>query len=231
MQQRQIQQKQIKQQQMTQRQMTDRQMTPRQFTRQHNDHEHGMTIANPQKDSRQMFIPASTIIEEQPTKMRFGYLRSWFMGLLALLLLPLGALLILTGNAISNDLNEDWVATTAEVSRVDDAGIAYTFTLPDGTERNGFISRQWDTFVKPSETGDLGIRFNLCDVASLVFVPRQSGDDFNLWYDSDSPANAQCVPITQNAGTGFVTAGWVLVVFSLWILLGIFHRAGRQMAK
>ena len=225
-----MQQKQMKQHEMKQHQMKQHQMTKNQFTRQHNDHEHSMTLSTPQTDQREWFIPSGTIVEEPPTKMRFGYLRSWFMGLLALLLLPLGALFILTGNAISSDLNEDWVEATAEVSRIDDTGIAYTFTLPDGTERNGFISREWQTFVKPSETGDLGIRFNLCDVASLVLVPRQSGDDFNLWYDSDSPANAQCVPITQDAGTGFVIGGWVLVVFSLWILLGVFHRAGRQMA-
>jgi hypothetical protein len=143
----------------------------------------------------------------------------------------LGALLIITGTAIADNLSRDWVSSTAEVTRVDDTGIAYSWTLPDGTIRNGFISREWQTFVKPSETGDLGIRFSLCDVASLVVVPRESGDEFNLWYDSNSGSNAQCVPITQNAGAAFMIAGWVIVVFSLLTLIRVFHRAGVQLAK
>jgi Protein of unknown function (DUF3592) len=186
-----------------------------------------MTLSTPQKD-RRMMIPSGTIVEEAPSKMRFGYFRSWIVSLLALVLLPVGGLLILVGTAIASELDRDWVATTAEVTTIDDTAIMYTWQLPNGTQQNGRIARTWNAFVKPTATGDLAIRFSLCDIASLALVSPERGADFTLYYDANNPSNVQCVPITEDWGIGYFIGGWVLVIFSLLTLLRVFHRAAGQ---
>jgi hypothetical protein len=220
MQQKHIQQKSIQQKQIQQRQ----------FTRQHNDHAHSMTIANPRPDSREMYIPPGTFTEEVPRQMRFGYLRSWIMSLLALILLPLGALFILIGTSVANDLPRDWTSTTAEVRTVNDSEIAYSWTA-NGEEERGNISRDWQSYISPKPNGELAAQISLCDVAAWVVVPREAGKEFTVWYDPQSPARHQCVPMTQDAGAGFMVAGWIMVAFSLWTLMRVFHRAGLQLAK
>src|SRR5215203_4947084 len=105
----------MQQKQFQQKSIQQKQIKQKQFTRQHNSHEHSMTIANPQADRREMFIPPGTISEEAPGKLRFAYLRSWIMSLLAFILLPIGVLFILIGTSVANDLPRDWESTTAEV--------------------------------------------------------------------------------------------------------------------
>ena len=196
-----------------------------QFTRQNS-----MTISTPGPDTRQMNIPAGTIVEEQPRKIRFAYLRSWLMSLLALVALPLGVILILVGTAISEQLTEDWVSTTARVISVEDNATLYTWSVNNADEF-GDVSRDWQSFVNAKASGDLAAQVSLCDIASVVIVPREVGDEFNVWYDPQAPARHQCVPITQDAGTGYLIGGWILVVLSLWTFLRVFNRAAVKLAR
>jgi hypothetical protein len=225
-----MQQKQIQQKHIQQKQIQQKQFQQRQFTRQHNDHEHSMTIATPRADNRQMFIPPGTISEEQPSKVRFAYLRSWITSLLAFILLPIGILFVLIGTSVTNDLPRDWESTTAEVRSVNDSEITYSWTV-DGESQRGNISREWQAYISPKSNGELAAQISLCDVVSWAIVPREVGGEFMVWYDPQSPARHQCVPMTQQGGAGFMIAGWIIVALSLLTLVRTFHRAALQVAK
>jgi hypothetical protein len=219
MQPKQMQNRQFTKQTMTPRAMTPRQMTPRE-----------MTISTSRQDMRQMFIPAGTIVEEPPRKIRFAYLRSWLLGLISLVLLPIGLLFVLVGTEMSESLTRDWVETTATVEDVRGASVIYTYQA-NNIAQSGVFSQDLQSYIRPSANGQLLAQVRLCDIIAPVMIPKSRGATFSLWYDAQDSEQHQCLPMSRTAGSGFVIAGWIMVLFALWTLIRIFHRAGIQLAR
>jgi hypothetical protein len=233
MQPKQMQQHQITQKQMTQHQMQVKQMANPQFTRQHNMHEHSMTIANPQRDTRSMAIPSGTFVEDGIFKfgsVPFRWLRTWIFSLLALIALPIGAMLILVGTGMQAD-SADWTAQTATVDRYDEGdSLRYQIVSEDGTRTRGTFNYDLTRFYTVTDE-QFVLALSVCDLISRFTLPTEDDAEFTLWVNPADSAQASCIPVSSDTGAMLLLAGWVLVALSAIRLLRTINGAATRPAR
>jgi hypothetical protein len=173
-----------------------------------------------------MIIPEGTFGEVEGPKfsLPFRYLRTWFFSLLALIALPLGAMLFLVGAEIDQAASQ-WTETTASVVQVNEDGIRYeSAALDSNTATFSFV---WDDFVDVPISG-IALNLSVCDLVSRFIVPQEEGAAFPIWYNPKDSSQRSCVPITEEAGIVYSMVGTILLLFSAWRLLRMIHAAGLQ---
>jgi uncharacterized membrane protein YgdD (TMEM256/DUF423 family) len=236
--------KQIQQKQMTQHQMQVKQMSNPQFTRQHNQHQHSMTIANPQRDTRQMAIPSGTFQDDgfaQFKGLPFRWLRTWLFSLLALIALPLGGMLIVVGMAMQAD-SDTWEQATAVVDRYDE-GESLRFHIDNeaNAEANADAEAEADadneneaqnenapevrgrfnydyTDFYAAKDDQFSLTLSVCDLVSR-FLPTEQGATFNVWLNPADSTQISCIPVSSDTGALLLLLGWALVILSALRLL------------
>jgi len=181
------------------------------------------------RENRPWILPEATIQEVPPRKIPFPYLRSWFVGLLALLLLPVSLILILVGDEMANRTEPDWLPIEATVVSVLDRGIGYAWEYK-GIQYSDQTLFELHNFFEPNRNGSLYAKISVCDllVPFSFVLPRETGREFSLWIDPQNPTASQCVPVDNNSGETMSALGWVLLIVSGWVLIRRFHQAALQ---
>ncbi|GAB5493925.1 MAG: hypothetical protein Phog2KO_41400 [Phototrophicaceae bacterium] len=143
----------------------------------------------------------------------FRYLRTWIFSLLALVFLPIGAGLFLIGIEMEDNLRDDWDEVRAEVIRNDESGVEYEIvdTVYSGLE--GEFSYELDSFLDKSPH-TLTLSASACDLLSRFIIPKDSGEEFTLWIDSDKTSQQSCVPITRDMSSVYIILGAILMGLS-----------------
>lgn len=199
---------------------------PKLVRRQHGQHNHQMTIANPGKDTRDMYIPSGTIVPDTPRSYRlpFPFLRTWIMSLLALVGLPVGLMLIVIAMNFLDSGQPDWVEQTATVTRVQDSGITYRWDV-SGKAYDATSGVDFERATSTSAFGSVTLTMGVCDLVAWWIIPTEQGATFPLWVNPMNPLEAQCVPVTQDSAGIMLFIGGVLVVFFGLRLLRTFSAA------
>ena len=180
-----------------------------------------MTLSTPQRDNRRMVIPEGTIKEEPRRAIRLPlvWLRTWIIGLLALVALPIGGMMVLISQAQDGRITEAWEQTTATITGVNDSGVSYTFDA-NGDSRRGDVDwlTEYNEYFFAQVDGSVGARINLCDVFAPVIYPREVGAEFNVWVDP-SGRFASCFPVTRDTPAILNFIGWALIIVSAWVIV------------
>jgi hypothetical protein len=207
--------------QMKQQQMQVRQMTQGQFTRPHGMHEHSMTLAQPQRDQRRMQIPSGTF---EPLggsftmgSLPFRGLRTWLFSLLALLALPLGAMLVYVGMGMQEE--PTWNEQTALVDDYSEDGLAFHLDSTRRQDRSeGFFNfRPGDFFSSTADT--LSLNLSVCDLFSRFMLPAEEDASFSVWVHPTEPERISCFPVSSESGLFLTLGGAVLIALSVFRLL------------
>lgn len=186
---------------------------------------------NRQRDKRDIFIPTETIVEEQPRRLPFAYLRTWLVGLLALLLIPLGVTLILTGQVRDERLERDWVEAQAQIISVDEGRLIYQWDV-NGSPQQNVILLDWAQDASASVDGAALYTLDLCAVAVRTVLPNQpGGEDLTIWYNPDNPKQSDCLPVTVDTTPLYTVLGWGALLVAGWFLGRIFHGAGMDAGR
>jgi hypothetical protein len=182
--------------------------------RQHGQHNHQMTLANPVRDQRQMIIPAGTIVPDKARKFRlpFPFLRTWIMSLLALIALPVGAMLIYVGMDFLDTLQPAWTEQSATVTSSSESGISYSWIV-SGKAYSTTSGIDFTRMSADSPNGSLSVTLSICDLVAWWIIPTQAGATFPLWVNPQNPFEAQCVAMNDD------TAGLMMLIGSILVLL------------
>ena len=143
----------------------------------------------------------------------FRYLRTWIFSLLALIFLPIGAGLFLIGIEMEENLRDDWTQVTAEVTRNDESGVEYEVIDTVYSDLEGEFSYELDSFLDKSPH-TLTLSASACDLLSRFIVPKERGEEFQLWIDSDKPSLQSCVPITRDISSVYIILGAIFMGLS-----------------
>jgi hypothetical protein len=235
MQQKQMTKHQMQVKQMTNQQMTVRQMSNPQFTRQHNQHQHQMSIANPQRDNRAMMIPSNTFEEDSvlPFKgLPFRWLRTWVFSLLALLALPIGAMLIVVGmNMQGLSADAAWTPATATVDDYNEGeNLRYTITAEDGRRTRGLFDLDTSRFYSSTDER-FSLSLNVCDLISWFMLPTTEDATFSVWVNPADVTQVSCIPVSSETGTTLFLLGWAFVILSAIRLLRTINDAAKRPAR
>jgi len=182
-----------------------------------------------QRDSRDVYIPSETIVEDTPRQLPFAYLRTWLAGILALLLIPLGLALLLTGQAREERLSQDWNQAEAEIVSVADGRLIYEWTAA-GTQQQNAISLNWFNDARATVDGSTTIALDLCSIAVRTILPSEPGETLTVWYNPDNPKQNDCLPVTREIATVYTVLGATALLLAAWFLIRIFHQAATQAA-
>lgn len=186
-------------------------------------------MTQPRSGNQELIIPSETIVEVEPRRLPFAYFRSWLAGILALLLIPLGVALLLTGQVREDQLQEDWIQAEAEVinTREDHLVVAWE---ANGVQQQSLISLNWAEDASASLDGTAIFTVDLCSIAVRTILPREDGATFPIWYNPANPKQSDCLPVTMETSILYTSAGTISLLLAGWFLLRIFHRAGMQAA-
>lgn len=206
--------------------MQQKQITRHKGTR----HEHNMTLSKPQRDSRQMIIPDGTIsaVEGPKFSLPFRYLRTWFFSLLALITLPIGAMLFLIGAEMEEDA-PNWRETTATITQANEEGIRYKIESLD-SKNSGSFSFVLDDFID-LPAGAIEIQLSACDLVSRFIVPQENGAEFPIWVNPENSSQRSCVPISSDIATIYNSIGTFMLIFAVWRLVLAFHAVAARPKK
>ncbi len=183
----------------------------------------------PNRSSRELIIPSETIVEVESRRLPFAYLRSWLAGILALLLIPLGAALLLTGQVREEQLQENWIQAEAQVVNATEDRVVVAWE-GNGVEQQSIIFLDWAEDASVTLDGAASYTVDLCSLAVRTILPRDEGATFPIWYNPANPKQSDCLPVTMETSSLYTTAGAAALLIAGWFLLRIFHRAGMQAA-
>lgn len=180
-----------------------------------------MTLSKPQRDRRLMIIPEGTIKEEPRRAIRLPlvWLRTWIVGLLAIIALPIGGMMVLVSQAQDGRITEAWEQTSATITGVNNSSVSYTFDVNDDsrTDEVSWLT-EYNEYFFAQVDGSLGARINLCDVIAPVIYPREVGAEFNVWVDP-SGRYASCFPVTRDTPVILNFIGWALIIVGSWVIV------------
>jgi hypothetical protein len=205
---------------------------PKLVQRQHGQHSHQMSVANPGKDMREMYIPSGTIVADTPRNMRlpFPFLRTWIMSLLALLALPIGLMLVYVGMNFLETEQVSWFEQTATVTSAQDEGIRYRWDV-SGKTYDTISGIDFERLTENSPASGIALSLNVCDLVAWWVIPTEPGTTFPLWVNPLNPLDVQCVPMTIESAGMMVAIGAILAGLSALRLLRTIGSAAVASAK
>ena len=143
----------------------------------------------------------------------FRYLRTWIFSLLALVFLPIGAGLFFIGIEMEENLREDWTQVTAEVVRNDESGVEYQIPNTIYADLEGEFGYELDTFLE-NTSGTVILTASVCDLVSRFIIPKERGEEFQLWVNHDKPSQQSCAPINRDMSSVYIILGSIFMGLS-----------------
>ncbi len=182
------------------------------------------------RDSKDIYIPTETIVEEAPRSLPFAYLRTWLAGLLALLLIPLGLGLLVTGMVREERLSGDWVRTQAEIVEVANGRLIYAWEV-EGQQQQNFVPLRWGADVQGTLDGATVVTVDLCSIGVRTFLPSETGETFPVWYNPANPKQSDCLPVTVESNSVYTLLGAGALLLAGILLVRLMHGAATQAAN